>query len=94
MQISYSIRGKVQAADNIRTDKSGYRKDATGTVRAERNRNSGGGVLRGACPYVGADTAEVQRVGNNGIFEREKQSDDIRPAFELKIQVRQPTLLV
>ena len=39
-------------------------------------------------------TAEVQRVGGNGIPEREEQSDDLRPACKSEVQVRKPAFLV
>ena len=87
------IRTKVPAANNIWEDKSGYRKNPARTVRKERHRNNRSYIMQGPCAYAVENTAEIQRVGYNGISERQKLADDIRPACEPEIQVRQPAFL-
>jgi len=46
------------------------------------------------CAYVDKNTANVQRVVNNGISEGKEFSNDIRPAHRLKVQVWQQSFLV
>ena len=94
LQIPYRLCAKIPAANNIWEDKGGHRKNPARTVRKERHRNNRSDIMQRPCAYAGQDTAEVQRVGNNGISERQKLADDIRPACESEIQVQQPAYLV
>ena len=43
--------------------------------------------------HANQHTAQVQCITNHGVSQREKQPNDIRPACELKIQVRRPAFL-
>ena len=44
--------------------------------------------------HAGEYSSEVQCVTDYGIFQREKQSNDIRQAYEFKVQVWQQAILV
>ena len=43
----------------------------------ERGANTGSRSMSGSCAHAGRDTAKNERIKLHGVFEREKQSDDI-----------------
>ncbi len=47
--------------------------------------NSGSRSVSRSYTYVAGDTAEIQRIRNNGVSERKKLTDDIRQACKSEI---------
>ena len=60
----------------------------------ERGRDHRSRSMPRSYPYVGNDTAEDECVRIHGIFEREKQSDDIPKMGKHEIQVQESAILV
>ena len=56
-------------------------------MQKERNRDSGSRGLPRSYTHAAIDTAKVQRVERDGVFEREEQPDDLRQVCESEIQV-------
>ena len=94
MQVSSGVCTKVQKVDHIWEDQVGCGTDTEHAVQEERDRNHRSGVLQRSCAYAGKDTAQVQRVGDHGVSEREKLADDIRAARKPKVQIWEPSFLV
>jgi len=94
LQISHSVCAEIPAANNIWEAEGGYRENTARIVPVEGRDNSGGGAVSQSYTYAFGDTAEIQRVGGSGIFEREKQPADTRAAREFAVQVRESELLV
>lgn len=77
MSISHRIRTKISEDGDIWPNKTGHRGDIEETVPAEGYRNNRSESVPGPYPYADKHPAQVQCIADNGVFEREEQSDDI-----------------
>ena len=77
MQVSHRFCTEIPQTGNLQTNKSRCGADIGNAMQKERNRNHRSRMLPRPYPYAGKDTAEVFRIRNRGIFEREKFAHDI-----------------
>ena len=77
MSISHRLCAEIPEDGDIWPDKTGYRSDIEETVPAEGSRDNRSQSVPGPYPYADKHPAQVQRIADNGVFERKKQSDDI-----------------
>ena len=59
-----------------------------------RDRNNRSRTLPGSHIHAGENTAQIQCIRNNGVFEGKKLTNNIRPPCESEIQVWQQALLL
>ena len=78
MSIPHSIRAEISENGDIRGNQGRYRKDIETTMPAKRNRNHRSGAVQRPRAYAHQYSAEVQRITDHGVSQREEQSDDIR----------------
>ena len=81
-------------AGNIRKNQGRRSPDTQHVMQEKGCRNNRGRSMSGPYTYARPDTAEYKRIGFHGISEGEKFANDLRPARESKVQVRQPKILV
>ncbi len=94
LQIPYSIRSKVQKESILWREKDRNKGNNTNIVPMERGGNNRGRNMSGSYPSVGEHTAQNERFGIYGIFERKKQSNDIPKIWKYEIRVSKPRILV
>ena len=84
MSIPHRIRAEVQKTGNIQRNKGGHRENPKTVVPAKGSGNNRSRIVRGPHPHAGEYTAEIQRLTNHGIFERQEQPDDFDRHANLK----------
>ena len=72
LQVSYSICAKVSTKSILRRKADGDTRDTEETVSMERRGGDRGRDMSGSYPYVGKYTAQNERCGIHGVFEREE----------------------
>ena len=77
LQVSYSICAKVSKESILRRKKERNRSDTKEIVRMEEGEYNRGRSVPGPCTYAGGNIAKSIGVQLHGIFERQKQSDDL-----------------
>ncbi len=87
MSIPHRIRAEVQKTGNIQRNKGGHRENPKTVAPAKGSGNNRSRIVRGPHPHAGKYTAEIQCLTNHGIFERQEQPDDFRPACKSEVQV-------
>ena len=77
LQISHSVCAEVQKESALQRKKTRGGRNPKDTLRMEKDKNSRGRSVPGPCTYAGGNTAKSIGVQLHGIFERQKQSDDL-----------------
>ena len=72
MSIPRSIRAEISENGDIRGNQGRYRKDIETTMPAKRNRNHRSGAVQRPRAYAHQYSAEVQRIANHGVSQREE----------------------
>ena len=77
LQVSHCICTKVQETGILWGETAGNRRNTADTVQLEKDKDSGGGSVPRSRAYAVRNTAESISVEFYGIFEGEKQFDDL-----------------
>ena len=77
LQISCSVCTKVQEASILQRKKADNRRNIKATVCKKEREYSGSRDMPGPYTYAVGDTAEAERIEFYGVFEGEKQFNDI-----------------
>ena len=87
------ICSQIQKASHIWTDQEGCRTNSAETMRIKRYGNYRSRSMPRPYSHANQHTAQAQCITNHGVSQRKKQPNDIRPAYEFKIQVRRQAFL-
>ncbi len=93
VQIPHRVRAQVQKAGDLRRNQAGRREDPEGVVRTAKSGADRSGGVPGPRPPVGGDPAVPKRRGVRGEAQEQERADDLRPAREPGIQIREPAFL-
>ena len=94
LQVSHSVRPKVQTESVFRRKTLRNTRDVTPTMSMERSRNHRGRSMSGPYTYVGEYPAQNERFGIYGVFERIECAVDIPEIREHEVCVPKPRILV
>ena len=78
MSIPRRIRAKISEINDLRRDQGRHRENTAAAMPAEGDRDHRDAAMHGPCAYAYQYSAEVQRITDHGVSQREEQSDDIR----------------
>lgn len=94
MRVPHRIHAEVLKESGLQPNRVRPRGDLQKAQSAQGDRDNREAPYARPRPYAARDTAEVQRGQRDGLPEGQELTDDLRPAREHEVQVRQPEVLV